>query len=154
MKPYWFAQPRHCVTKENSLIQGFALWLTRRRVPTGSNKHLLSSWHRLKITLYLLLTINCRYSMQLGLTFLLTKSHQNGLSEGVAKSKSYRFIIISQHTCESFVIWHTWWETQTSSRAFWYSQGTRSTEKVSDLPPTWQEWRSHHENHTEHQSSW
>ena len=82
---------------ENCSLQGLALWLTsRRRVPTGSSKHLLSSWQGFKITLHCLLTINCPDPTQLALTFHLTRSHHNCLSKGVAKNKSYTFIRIYQ----------------------------------------------------------
>lgn len=98
-------------------MQGFAPQLTHRiRVPTGPNKYLFFSWHQLKISLYLLLTVNCPDSTQIGLTFHLTGRHHHGFSKGIAKSKSYRLITVCQHTCESFVLWHIWWEIQN-----WYT---------------------------------
>lgn len=78
----------------------------RRKAPTGSSKHLLFSWHRLRITLYLLLTINRPYSPQLVLTFHLTRSHHHCLFEGRAKSKSYRLTAICWSPCKSSVATH------------------------------------------------
>lgn len=92
-------------------------------VPTGSHKHLLSSWQGLKITLYLLFTINGPYSTQLGLPFHLTRSHHNCLPKGVAKNKSYTFITICQTPTRALCYGTPGEKLTTSARAFLDRQG-------------------------------
>lgn len=119
---------------KNYLMQGFTVWLTCRGVPTGSHKHLFFPWHGLKITRYLLLTINCPCSTQLILTFHLTRIHHNCLSKGVAKSDPTGLLQSVSTPVEALCDGTPGETFRTGARAPWYTQRTRSTRKLSDLP--------------------